>query len=244
MTSPIRRPTIGTLTIAALLAGCATTENPDPLEPVNRKVFAFNETVDEYVIKPPATAYRDVVPGTVRKGVDNFFANLRDVYSAVNLVLQGRVGDGVTSLMRFSTNTTIGLAGLLDWATELGLEKHDEDFGQTLGVWGFGPGAYIVWPILGPSSVRDAVGLPLEVAASPEQWAGSGAVRTGGAALRVVSQRARLLGATDLLDDVALDKYSFVRDAYLQRRLSLVYDGNPPQQDAERYDLPEPAPAR
>lgn len=246
MTSPTRRQTSGALIAAALLAGCATTENPDPLQSMNRKVFAFNETVDEYVIKPPATVYRDVVPSVVRTGVDNFFGNLRDVYSAFNLMLQGRVGDGVGSLMRFSTNTVFGFGGLMDWATELRMERHNEDFGQTLGVWGFGPGAYIVWPILGPSSVRDSFGLPLEVAASPEQWAGSVAVRNSGMVLRVVNQRAKLLGATDLVDDVALDKYSFVRDAYLQRRRSLVYDGDPPDQDTERYDLPEstPAPAR
>jgi phospholipid-binding lipoprotein MlaA len=231
------------LLLAAVLGGCATTERPDPLEPLNRQVFAFNETLDEYVIEPPARVYADVVPYLARVGIDNFFNNLRDVYSALNLLLQGRPADSANDFMRFTTNTVLGLGGVLDWASEFGLEPHYEDLGQTLGVWGAPPGAYIVWPILGSSTLRDSVGLPLEVLASPEQVTSSVAARNSLTVLRFVNVRANLLGATQLLDDIALDKYSFIRDAYLQRRRSLIYDGNPPEEDTERYDLPEAGPS-
>jgi phospholipid-binding lipoprotein MlaA len=220
------------------LSGCATVERPDPLEKLNRKTFAFNETVDQYVIAPPARVYRDVVPRLVRVGVSNFFNNLKDAWSAVNLLLQGRPADSANDLMRFGTNTVLGLGGVLDWASEMELEPHYEDFGQTLGVWGFGPGAYLVLPILGPSTVRDAVGLPVDIQASPDQIASSVATRNVLTGVRIISTRARLLDASGLLDDIAFDKYGFVRDAYLQRRRSLVYDGNPPEKDEERYDLP------
>lgn len=232
----------GLLLAAALLGGCATVERPDPLEPLNRKVHAFNETVDQYVIAPPARVYRDVVPAMVRLGVSNFFNNFRDAWSAFNLLLQGRPGDGAHDLMRFTTNTVLGFGGVLDWASEMGLEPRYEDFGQTLGVWGVSPGAYIVWPILGPSTLRDSADLPAGVFLSPELFIDSTAATNGMRGLRLVNTRANLLGASGLLDDIALDKYSFVRDAYLQRRRSLVYDGDPPDngQDEERYDLPAP----
>lgn len=222
------------------LSGCATVERPDPLEKLNRQTFAFNETVDQYVIAPPARVYRDVVPRLMRIGVENFFNNLKDAWSAVNLLLQGRPGDSANDLMRFTTNTVLGLGGVLDWASEMDLEPHYEDFGQTLGVWGFGPGAYLVLPILGPSTVRDAVGLPVDIQASPDQIASSVATRNVLTGVRIISTRARLLNASGLLDDIAFDKYGFVRDAYLQRRRSLVFDGNPPEKDEERYDLPAP----
>lgn len=234
------------LAAAALVAlvllgsGCATVDKPDPLEKVNREVFAFNETVDKYVIEPPARVYRDVVPRLVRVGVTNFFNNLRDAWSSVNLLLQGRPGDSANDLMRFTTNTVLGIGGIVDWASEMDLQPHYEDFGQTLGVWGFGPGAYLVLPILGPSTVRDSIGLPVDIQASPDQVASSVAARNVLTGVRIISTRARLLEATGLLDDIALDKYSFVRDAYLQRRRSLVYDGSPPEKEEERYDLPAP----
>ena len=225
----------------ALLAGCATPQRPDPLEPVNRGVFAFNETVDRYVIAPPARVYRDVVPSTIRLGVSNFFNNLRDAWSAVNLLLQGRPADATQDVMRFSINTVFGLGGVLDWASEMGLDPHYEDFGQTLGRWGAGPGAYLVLPILGPSTVRDTAALPLDLnATTPEQLVESVRLRNGLIVLRVVNTRADLLGATGVLDDVALDKYSFVRDAYLQRRRSLVHDGELPEDEAGDGDVPPP----
>ncbi|MBA3623822.1 MAG: VacJ family lipoprotein [Methylibium sp.] len=234
---------LGAALASALLAGCATQQNPDPLEKLNRKVYGFNDTVDKYVIVPPARVYRDVVPGTVRLGVDNFFNNLKDAWSAVNLLLQGRPADSANDTMRFAVNTVLGIGGFVDWGSELGLDPHYEDFGQTLGVWGFEPGAYIVWPILGPSTVRDSIGLPIDIKASPDQLASPLAASATLTVVRVINTRAGLLGATNLLDDIALDKYTFVRDAFLQRRRSLVYDGDPPEDDYdERPDLPLPAP--
>ena len=229
-----------------LLAGCATTLNDvrggpgaklDPWENWNRKVFAFNESLDEHVLKPVATVYSNVVPEPVRRGIDNFFGNFADAWSAVNNFLQGKGTAGVYDVMRVGTNTVFGLFGVLDVATEVGLEKSREDFGQTLGVWGMGTGAYIVWPLFGPSSVRDSIGLPMDIAASPATVINDGATRYSLTAVNLVNTRANLLGATRVLDDIALDKYAFVRTAYLQRRRSLVYDGNPPEEDDED-DLP------
>jgi phospholipid-binding lipoprotein MlaA len=242
------RPAAATLLIVGSMAltGCATTQNPDPLEPWNRKVFAFNEVVDNAVLKPVATTYRDVVPAPVRKGATNFFNNVQDAWSAVNLVLQGRFRDGASDLLRFGTNTVFGLLGVIDVASELGLQRHNEDFGQTLGKWGLGPGAYIVWPILGPSTIRDSIALPIETQVTPETWASSVRLRNSLTATRIVNTRANLLQASSLLDDAALDKYSFLRDAFLQRRRSLVYDGNPPEDEVpydEYQDDEDSAPA-
>lgn len=225
---------------ALMLGGCATTNRADPLEPLNRKVFAFNETLDVHLIKPAATAYSNFVPRPVRVGVDNFFSNVKDLWSAVNLFLQGRFEDGLHDVMRFGTNTVLGCAGIADVATEVGFERHSEDFGQTLGKWGVPPGAYIVWPILGPSTVRDSVGLPVDHRASPEQLMKPVSTRNTLTALRVVNARSNLLGATQVLDDIALDKYTFIRDAYLQRRRSLIYDGEPPDDDAPKRDGEQP----
>lgn len=241
-TSP-KRHLAALLVGAALLGGCATVERPDPLEKMNRQVFVFNETVDQYAIAPVARVYRDIVPRLARIGIDNFFNNLKDGWSAINLLLQGRPGDSANDLMRFTTNTVLGVGGVLDWASEFGLEPHYEDFGQTLGVWGMPAGAYLVLPILGPSSLRDAAALPLDIQASPDQVTGNVATRNTLTGIRVINTRAGYLNASNVLDDIALDKYSFVRDAYLQRRLSQVYDGNPPEELRERYDLPPPGSA-
>ncbi|ABM96051.1 MULTISPECIES: VacJ family lipoprotein [Methylibium] len=243
MKSGVCRSAILAVALALGLVGCATVEQPDPLEKLNRKTFAFNETVDQYLIAPPARVYREVVPSVARQGIDNFFNNLRDVWSAFNLILQGRFGDSANDVMRFGTNTVFGLVGFVDWASALGLAPHYEDFGQTLGVWGFDAGAYLVLPVLGPSSARDAVGLPVDLLASPDQVVESVRLRNALTGLRVINTRAGLLDATGLLDDIALDKYSFVRDAYLQRRRSLVEDGR--RRDAgaveEDYVPDEPA---
>jgi phospholipid-binding lipoprotein MlaA len=224
------------------LGGCATIKDArggpgarlDPWEKWNRKVFAFNESLDENVLKPIATGYAKVVPRLVRQGVDNFFNNAADAWSAINNVLQGKGEPAFQDVVRVTTNTFFGIFGIFDIASEFGLEHHYEDFGQTLGRWGFGAGAYIVWPVLGPSSVRDSVALPADRwFASPALYINDGRWQFGITTLQLINTRANLLGATKLLDDIALDKYSFVRDAYLQRRRSLVFDGDAPE-------LPDP----
>lgn len=244
-----RRAPAGRLALAAtaaalLLSACATPQRPDPLEPINRKVYAFNDAVDQAVVRPVATVYRDHVPAPVRTAATNFFANMQDVWSSVNLLLQGRPVDGLSDLLRFGTNTVFGVFGLFDVATGFGLERHGEDLGQTLGKWGFGPGAYIVWPILGPSSLRDSVGLPIEFKMYPDAWVTPNSAAYSLTGVRVVNTRANLLQASKLFNEIALDPYVAMRDAYLQRRRNLVYDGNPPDdaQPEERWDEPE-APA-
>ena len=222
-----------------LLGGCATRQNPDPFEPVNRKVFAFNETVDEYVLEPVARGYRDVVPEIARTGATNFFNNLRDLYSSVNALLQGDLEKSGQDWMRFSVNTVLGFGGVVDWASRMGLDPHYEDLGQTFGAWGMEPGAYLVLPFLGPSTARDTLALPADWYAYPDQWVTPAEASYGLLAWRVVNTRANLLDAGKLLGDISLDKYTFVRDGYLQRRRSQVYDGSPPPEDSERYDLPE-----
>ena len=221
-----------------LLAGCATVHNPDPLESLNRKTFALNESVDNAVVAPVARAYTRVLPAPVRTGVGNVFSNTKDLWSAVNLGLQGRPVAGASDVLRFGTNTVFGVFGIFDVATPLGLEKHGEDFGQTLGAWGVGPGAYLVLPLLGPSSLRDTAGLPLDAMGTVSLAGSDVALGNTLTALKLADGRARLLPVTEMLDQVALDKYLFVRDAYLQRRKHLVdnnksdnnNDDNPPQQ--------------
>ncbi|HJV97057.1 MAG TPA: VacJ family lipoprotein, partial [Albitalea sp.] len=211
---------------ACVLPGCSTLGAKtaggrlDPWENWNRKVFSFNESLDEHVLRPVATAYSNVVPQPVRRGIDNFFGNFSDAWSAVNNMLQGKVADGLHDVIRVGTNSLFGLGGFLDVASEFGLDHHNEDFGQTLGHWGVGAGAYIVWPVLGPSSVRESLAMPLDRAVSPALVINDGAVKYEIYTLQVVNARAGLLGATNVLNDIALDKYTFVRDAYLQRRRS------------------------
>lgn len=220
----------------ALLAGCATGPgaNPaDPFEKFNRSVFRFNDGIDEAVLRPVATAYRDNLPLTVRTGVNNFFGNLGDVWNFANSVLQLRLQASAENFMRFNVNTVFGLGGLLDIASEAGIERHNEDFGQTLGRWGVPSGPYLVIPLLGPSTIRDAAVLPIDRYGDPLTYVDSGIVRGSLWVLRVIDARSNFLRASQLLDDAALDKYSFTRDAYLQRRLNDVYDGNPPGGNGE-----------
>lgn len=222
--------------LLVLLTGCATgpTANPqDPLEPYNRSMFAFNDAVDRTVLKPVATAYRDNVPSLIRQGVNNFFANLEDAWSVVNNLLQFKGAAAAESFMRFNVNTFFGLAGVLDVASEMGMEKHPEDFGQTLGHWGIGPGPYVVLPLLGPSSVRDTVALPVDYKGDLVTRVEDVPARNSLAGLRIVDTRAKYLGLDKVMEQAALDKYSFTRDAYLQRRRSAVYDGNPPDTGLE-----------
>jgi len=196
----------------------------DPWESWNRKVFAFNEKLDENVLKPVATAYSEIVPQPVRTGIDNFFGNIGDAWSSVNLMLQGRFKAGVEQGMRFAVNSTLGLAGVLDIATEAGLEKNSQDFGKTLGKWGMGTGAYIVWPVFGPSSVRDSLALPLDWQVSPAVVFDDGSKKVLITSLNIVNTRANFLRAGQMLEGIALDKYTFYRDAYLQRRGSFDDD--------------------
>mgnify|MGYP003576002534 CR=1 FL=1 len=243
------------LLLALSLGACATGPDPrDPLEPWNRKVSDFNEAVDSMVLKPVAIGYRNAVPDLARTGVSNFFGNLGDAWSTVNNVLQLRPQYAAESWLRVGVNTVFGLGGILDVATELGIERHRADFGQTLGRWGVDTGPYIVLPLLGPSTLRDTFALPVDSWGDPVRAFNPGEVETGLYALRLVDVRANLLRASSVLDSVALDKYSFTRDAYLQRRQSQIYRG--PSRDnsqdsgdaghEENYDEPAPAaePAR
>lgn len=241
----IKRPSLwAAALLLAVLQGCATGpgSNPaDPLEPFNRTVFKFNDGVDRAILKPVATGYRNVTPQMVRTGVTNFFGNLSDVWSMVNNALQGKPREATDSLFRVSVNTVFGLGGLLDVASEMKIQKHKEDFGQTLGVYGVGPGAYIVLPLLGPSTVRDTAGSIVDGYGDLVLRAHHVPVRNTAVVLRAVNGRANLLEAGDVLDQAALDKYSFTRDIYLQRRASLIR-GNADVKE-ERFDLPEGAPA-
>lgn len=229
---------------ACALVGCTTIQAArggpgqrlDPWEAWNRKVFNFNEDVDRAVLKPVATAYTNVVPQPVRRGVGNFFSNFADAWSAINNMLQGKFEAGFEDATRVGANTLFGLFGVLDVASEMGLEHHYEDFGQTLGRYGVGAGAYVVLPILGPSSVRDAATIPINRLASPPAFFDGTGTQLGLTALQIVNTRAGLLGATRVIDDIALDKYTFVRDAYLQRRRSLVFDGDVPETPAAPED--------
>lgn len=218
--------------VVVFAAGCAHSppyDPRDPMEPLNRKIYSFNETVDRYTLRPVAKVYKNYTPGLVQQGVGNFFDNLRYPITVVNSYLQGKPVDGTSDLARFVVNSTIGVAGLFDVATPLGLEKHDEDFGQTLGVWGVGQGVYIVLPFLGPSTGRDLVGMGADEFLNPLNLVEDDDVRLALWVLYLTDRRAGALGYERLLRD-AFDPYSFVRTAYLENRLSKVHDGNPPQE--------------
>jgi phospholipid-binding lipoprotein MlaA len=218
-----------------VVAGCATGPNAnpaDPFEPFNRGVSRFNDGVDKAVLVPVATAYQGVLPSMVRTGVGNFFNNIGDVWSLANNVAQLKVQNSAETFMRLNVNTFFGLGGLLDVATEAGIPRHEEDFGQTLGHWGVGAGPYVVLPLLGSSTLRDTAAKPLDYWGDPVGHIEDVAWRNSLTVLRVVDTRAQFLRAGRLLEDAALDKYSFTRDAYLQHRRSDVYDGNPPDDDS------------
>jgi phospholipid-binding lipoprotein MlaA len=227
-----------TLAATAVLSGCATSNNPrDPFEGYNRAMFKFNDKVDEVALKPAATVYKNVLPNFVQTGISNFFGNLADVWTAANNLMQGKGAEGMSDVMRVAMNSTFGLLGVLDIASEAGLQKHNEDFGQTLGYWGVPSGPYLMLPLLGPSTVRDAVVLPVDIKADPWGYTKPVNVRNTGAVARVVDQRAALLDASTLLEDAALDRYEFIRDGYMQRRQSKVYDG----EDGPRGAAPKKA---
>lgn len=228
--------TAAVATVVALSTGCATTHgnNPhDPWEGLNRSVFAFNEGLDKAVIKPVAQGYDAVAPQPVKTGISNFFSNIGDIFIGVNNLLQGKLNDAASDTGRVMINTTVGILGLLDVASKIGIEKHEEDFGQTLGVWGVGDGPYVVLPFFGPRTLRDTAGLVLDLKADPVPNEGHVATRNTLVVTRLIDQRAELLPAENVIEGAALDKYSYLRDAYLQRRKSLIYDGKPP---AEKLD--------
>jgi phospholipid-binding lipoprotein MlaA len=236
----IAAPVLAGLILVAT-SGCATIDDArggpgkrlDPWENWNRKVFNFNEDLDRTVLKPVATTYTDVVPQPVRLGVANFYNNFADAWSAINNLLQGKVEAGFEDATRVGANTLFGLFGVLDVASEMGLDHHYEDFGKTLARYGVGAGAYVVLPLFGPSTVRDTAALPLNRLATPPAFFSGTGTQIGLTALEIVNTRSSLLGATRVIDDIALDKYTFVRDAYLQRRGSLVFDSDAPPAPAD-----------
>ena len=215
------------------LSGCATTGGSpqDPLQPINRAIFGFNESVDEILLKPVAEGYRAALPETVRSGVTNFFSNIEDLWIGANNLLQGKPQQALQDVLRVVINTVFGIGGLMDVAYDEGLDKHNEDFGQTLGRWGVGSGPYLVLPFLGPSTLRDGVArLGVDNAMDPVSTLNDVSTRNSLYATRAVSLRAGLLDAGQVLEQAALDKYRFVRDSYLQRRRNLIYDGDPPDE--------------
>ncbi|GAB4211004.1 MAG: VacJ family lipoprotein [Rhodoferax sp.] len=230
------------LSLAALalsLGACAsgpTADPRDPLEPFNRGVYRFIDALDRAIVAPVATGYRDAVPQPVRTGVRNFFNNIQDAWSALNAALQLKGEVAGNNLFRFGVNTVFGLGGLLDIASEMRIPRQTEDFGQTLGHWGVGSGPYLVLPLLGPSTLRDGAALGVDACGDLSLGSAEVGKRSTSTVLQLVDKRANLLGATGMLDRVALDPYTFVRDAHLQRRLNAVYDGDPPDPAPEAYD--------
>lgn len=244
----VRAATTGFVAAAAFaLGGCATVTGPtpsDPLEGFNRAVFSFNETLDSALIKPVATGYQAVLPQFVRDRIGNFFDNFGDGWSAVNQLLQGKPSAALEMGLKFGVNTVFGFGGFVDVAGA-GIERRREDFGQTLGRWGIGPGPYLVLPLFGPSTLRDTAALTLDWRATPEAFVDRRPERWGLAAVHVISVRASLLSTTRTIDEIAFDKYALIRDGYLARRRSLVYDGNPPEEpDADDSDASEPTPTK
>ncbi|SMF98641.1 MlaA family lipoprotein [Burkholderia singularis] len=237
-----------TLTAAAALSGCATVQTPtkgDPFEGFNRTMYKFNDTVDTYALKPVARGYQWAVPQPVRDSVTNFFSNIGDVYIAANNIVQLKIADGVGDIMRVVINTVFGVGGLFDVATLAKLPKHTNDFGVTLGHYGVPSGPYLVLPFLGPSTVRDTAGLAVDYAGNPLTYVSPNSVSWGLFGLNLVNTRANLLGAGDVLNAAAIDKYSFVRNAYLQRR-QLLIGGNAQadlpnygDQALPKYDMPD-----
>ena len=204
--------------------------NPkDPFEAFNRVVNSFNDSVDAAVLQPVARAYVKATPAVVQTGVKNFFGNLADVWSTVNNALQLKPQETVESLARVGVNTILGIGGVIDWASKMGIDRHSEDFGQTLGHWGVGSGPYLVLPLLGPSTLRDTLSLTLDFKGNPTSRVRPQSAHYELLGLNLLSKRAQYLGLGDDLNDLALDRYSFLRDVYLQKRLSDVWDGNPPE---------------
>ena len=239
----IRAVSIGAVAAICLLSGCASgpTANPtDPLEPLNRSVYSFNEGVDKVILKPVARGYRAVTPSPIRTGVSNVFNNVEDLWSGLNGILQLRPQVAVDNLVRFGMNSVFGLAGILDIASEAGIERNTQDLGKTLGRWGVPAGPYLVFPLLGPTTVRDAPMIIVENRYSPLSQIDHTRTRNSVTALRLVDTRTNLLRITDMLDEAALDKYSFTRDAFLQRRNAGIKRAGSDKEDDYKQPAPEP----
>lgn len=219
-----------------LLSGCASVDynQVDPWEGFNRPMFAFNEGLDKVLIKPVAKGYDAVVPGPVNTIITNFFNNIGDLMVAVNNLLQGKVRESASDLGRVVLNSTLGIGGLVDVATDMTLEKHNEDFGQTFASWGFNEGNYLVLPVFGPRTVRDTFGLAADVPCDPLSWLHPEVWKYSLTGLRQIDARADLFSAEKVVEAGAIDKYSYVRDAYLQRRAYLNRDNQPPPQEEIR----------
>lgn len=216
-----------TVVAASLLSGCATQSNKDPLEGLNRGIYKFNDTVDKAAFKPVAGAYKAVVPSTLRSGVNNFFSNLGDVVTVINDLLQFKLSKAMDDAGRVAINTTFGIGGIFDWASMDGIEKRNEDFGQTLAYWGWKDSSYLVLPFIGPSTLRDTGGLIIDSAFfDPIGYVGDPEDRNQLLLTKFIDKRSTYLPGSDLLDEAALDPYVFMRDAYMQRRESQVQDGN------------------
>ena len=223
---------LGLLLSCVLLDGCATPPGPrdprDPYEPLNRGIFRFNDRLDRAVLRPTATAYRAIAPQFVRTSVSNVFSNVGDVRNVLNNTLQGKFTTAYSDFGRIVINSSLGVLGLFDIASEAGIEKHNEDFGQTLGWWGVRDGPFVVLPLFGPSSGRDTMGWAVDIATDPTTYVNPASASYQISGGRLILRRAELLDAKQALDAAALDSYVFTRDAYLQRRRNLVYDGKPP----------------
>lgn len=227
-----RQWALGGLLALACVGNLLAEENPnDPYEGFNRSMFAVNEAIDKYAARPVAQAYDNVVPLPVKASVGNFFGNVGDLWIGANSALQGKFGDASVDIGRLLINSTVGIFGLFDVASELGLEKHEEDFGQTLAVWGVGSGGYLYWPVIGPRNVRDTAGFGVDSYIDPVWRIRAVSVRNSMVALRFVDIRASLLPADKVVEEAALDKYAYIRDAYQQRRRNQIFDGRPPRLD-------------
>ena len=234
------------LSIAALLLlqGCASLKGPDPsdpLEPLNRKVTAFNDVADDMVLRPVAILYGQALPTVVRKGISNFFSNQSDVMSFFNSLAQLKLEAAAKNAMRVGINTTLGIGGIIDWASEFSIDKHKEDFGQTLAFWGVSSGPYVVLPFFGPSTIRDSFGLDVDNKTDVNQQLKDTAAKNTLTLLRLTDKRERYLSLSDAVKQASLDPYTFTRDAFLQKRLNDIYDGNPPMLD-DFEDPDQPAP--
>ncbi len=226
-----------------LLSGCASTSpKADPFESVNRATYKFNDVLDNAVLVPVAKGYRAVTPEFMRTGISNVFSNIGDVATAFNNLLQGKPEDAANDVGRVLINSSFGILGLIDIATPSGLEKHDEDFGQTLGKWGVGSGPFLMLPLMGPSTLRDGPARFVDSYAGYYRYVDHIPTRNTAFGVEIIDLRAHLLGASDTLETAALDKYQFIRDAYLQRRLYQVHDGKVPQalKDKLEDDLEPP----
>ncbi|MDX1573183.1 MAG: VacJ family lipoprotein [Methylophaga sp.] len=225
----------------AFLSGCASTYNnpQDPYESYNRAMYKFNDTLDKAIIKPVAQGYDVVVPDPISWGVSNFFSNLNEITVIINDLLQGKFQQAAHDAGRFGLNSTVGVFGIFDVAGHAGYKKNNEDFGQTLGVWGAEPGAYIVLPLFGPRTVRDSFGLVGDMFTDPVMYVEGDDARLALAGVRLIDTRTKYLGTSKVLDEATDDEYEYIRNAYLQRRQYLVYDGNPPNADDsdEDFDL-------